>query len=253
MPRKLHTRVLGTAFLLGCAFFASPAAAEFVVSPVRLDLGPTSRSGAIKVRNDGKEKLGFQLEAMEWRQDAAGKDQYAATQELVFFPKIMSVEPGEEGVIRVGARTPLVETEKTYRLFIQELPGSARKTEGTAPQVNFLIRFGAPVFVGPAKPQDSLTLDSVAMVKGAVSLSARNGGNRHQIVQGIYLKGADTAGKELYALTLTDRYLLAGTSKAFSAEVPAAQCALLASLSVEIKTDKLSTVRKLDVTPSMCP
>lgn len=252
MPRELHARVLATVFLC-CGLFAPPAGGEFVVSPVRLDLGPTSRSGAIKVRNDGKDKIGFQLEAMEWRQDAAGKDQYVPTQELVFFPKIMSVEPGDEGVIRVGARTPLVETEKTYRLFIQELPGTVKKSENSTAQVNFLIRFGAPVFVGPMKPQDGLTLENVGMLKGAVSLSARNGGNRHQIIQGIHLKGADAAGKELYALTLSDRYLLAGTSKAFSAEVPAAQCALLASLTVEVKTDKLNTVRKLDVTPSMCP
>lgn len=252
MPRVLHSRVLATA-LLGCALAAPPAAAEFVVSPVRVDLGPASRSAAIKVRNDGKEKIGFQLEAMEWRQDAGGKDQYLPTQELVFFPKIMSVEPGDEGVIRVGAKTPVVETEKTYRLFIQELPGAAKAPENAAAQVSFLIRFGAPVFVAPVKPQDSLALDNVALAKGTLSLSARNGGNRHQIFQGIHLKGADAAGKEVYALALTDRYLLAGASKAFSADIPAAQCALLASLSVEVKTDKLSTVRKLDVTPSMCP
>lgn len=253
MPRKLHSRVLAAA-LLGCALVAPPAAGEFVVSPVRVDLGPASRSAAIKVRNDGKEKIGFQLEAMEWRQDAGGKDQYLPTQELVFFPKIMSVEPGDESVIRVGAKTPVVETEKTYRLFIQELPGAAsRAPENAAAQVNFLIRFGAPVFVAPVKPQDSLAIDNVALLKGALSLSARNGGNRHQIFQGIHLKGADAAGKEVYALTLTDRYLLAGASKAFSADIPAAQCALLASLSVEVKTDKLSAVRKLDVTPSMCP
>lgn len=252
MPRKLHARVLATA-LLGCALVAPPAVGEFVVSPVRVDLGPASRSAAIKVRNDGNDKIGFQLEAMEWRQDAGGKDQYLPTQELVFFPKIMSVEPGDEGVIRVGARTPVVETEKTYRLFIQELPGPAKAPENAAAQVNFLIRFGAPVFIAPVKPQDSLTLDNVALTKGALSLSARNGGNRHQIFQGVHLKGTDVAGKEVYALTLTDRYLLAGASKGFSADISAAQCALLASLSVEVKTDKLSTVRKLDVTPSMCP
>lgn len=252
MPRELLARVLATA-LLGCALFAPPAGAEFVVSPVRLDLGPTSRSGAIRVRNDGKDKIGFQLEAMEWRQGADGKDQYLPTQELVFFPKIMSVEPGDEGVIRVGAKTPLVQTEKTYRLFIQELPATAKQAENPTTRVNFLIRFGAPVFVGPVQPQDSLKLEHLTMAKGAVSLSARNAGNRHQIIQGIDLKGTDAAGKELYALTLTDRYLLAGTLKAFSAEIPAARCALLTTLSVEVKTDKLSTVRKLDVTPGMCP
>jgi fimbrial chaperone protein len=252
MAQQLHKIVLATA-LAGCAFLNVAHAGEFVVSPVRLDLGPAARSGAITVRNDGQEKLGFQLEAMEWRQDADGKDEYLPTSELVFFPKIMSVEPGQDGLVRVGIRSPLVPTEKTYRLFIQELPGTSKPPEHTAAQVTFLIRFGAPVFIGPVKPQDSLAVDNLAMVKGAVSFSAHNTGNRHQVVQGVFLKGVDTGGHEVYSLTLADRYLLAGAAKRFSATIAHAECARIASLSVEVRTDKLSTVRKLDVDPNMCP
>jgi fimbrial chaperone protein len=171
----------------------------------------------------------------------------------VFFPKIMSVEPGQEGLVRVGIRSPVVQTEKTYRLFIQELPGTAKPPEHTAAQVNFLIRFGAPIFIGPVKPQDSLAVDSVSMTKGVVTFAAHNTGNRHQVVQGVFLKGVDAAGQEVYSLTLADRYLLAGTAKTFSATVGRPECMRLASLSVEVRTDKLSTVRKLDVDPNMCP
>lgn len=250
MTPQVHKFVLGMA-LAGC--MAPALAGEFVVSPVGLDLGGAARSGAITVRNDGKDKLGFELEAMEWRQDAEGKDQYVATNELVFYPKIMSVEPGQEGLVRVGVRTPLVQTEKTYRLFIQELPGSAKRPDNASAQVNFLIRFGAPIFVGPVKPQDSLGLESLAVAKGVATFSARNTGNRHQVVQGVSLKGVDRAGAEVYSATLADRYLLAGTTKTFSAAIPRADCTRIASLSVEVRTDKLSTVRKLDVDPTMCP
>jgi fimbrial chaperone protein len=57
----------------------------------------------------------------------------------------------------------------------------------------------------------------------------------------------------VWSLTLADRYLLAGTAKAYSAVIPRADCTRIASLSVEVRTDKLSTVRKLDVDPTMCP
>jgi fimbrial chaperone protein len=252
MTPQVHKFVLGMAFA-GCMLSGPALAGEFVVSPVGLDLGGAARSGAITVRNDGKDKLGFELEAMEWRQDAEGKDQYVATNELVFYPKIMSVEPGQEGLVRVGIRTPLVQTEKTYRLFIQELPGTTKRPEDASAQVNFLIRFGAPIFVGPVKPQDSLSVESLSVAKGLATFSARNTGNRHQVVQGVSLKGVDRAGGEVYSLTLADRYLLAGTAKTFSAAIPRADCARIASLSVEVRTDKLSTVRKLDVDPTMCP
>jgi fimbrial chaperone protein len=252
MTPGFHRLVLATA-VVGCALFGRAFAGEFVVSPVGLDLGGTARSGAITIRNDGKDKLGFELEAMEWRQDAEGKDQYVPTNELVFYPKVMAVEPGQEGLVRVGIRTPLVQAEKTYRLFIQELPGTAKAAASSTAQGNFLIRFGAPIFVGPVKPQDSLTVDSLAVTKGVVSVSAHNTGNRHQVVQGVSLKGVDRAGSEVYSLTLADRYLLAGTAKTFSAVIPRADCTRIASLSVEVRTDKLSTVRKLDVDPTMCP
>jgi P pilus assembly protein, chaperone PapD len=242
--------------IVACWGLLAPViAGEFVVSPIRLDLGPGSRSGAITVRNEGTEKIGFQLEAMEWQQDASGQDQYLETRELVFFPKIMTVEGGQEGLIRIGTKMPVVQTEKTYRLFIQEMPGPTKEPEqakaGKA-QVNFLIRFGAPIFVAPVQPQDGLTVDSLSVVNSAISLSARNSGNRHQVIQGVSLKGADAAGNEVYASTLADRYLLSGTTKSFSATIPPAQCARVASLSVEIKTDKQSAARRLDVNPSMC-
>lgn len=251
MQPHLHLMVVAAALAGGVP--CGPArAGEFIVSPVRLELGAAARSGAIAVRNEGKEKLSFQLEAMEWRQDGDGKDQYVETQELVFFPRIMSVGPGEEALIRVGAKTPLVQREKTYRLFIQELPAPGQPPSAGA-QVNFLIRFGAPIFVVPVKAQDSLAVERLALVKGTVHIAARNSGNRHQVVQGIHLQGADSAGAEIFTLTLADRYLLAGTAKAFSATVPPQQCARMTSLTVEVRTDRLSTVRKLDVDPTMCP
>ncbi|MDO8719853.1 MAG: fimbria/pilus periplasmic chaperone [Polaromonas sp.] len=238
-----------------CTLFATvPAmAGEFSVNPIRLDLGASARSGVIAIRNEDKQKLSFQIDAKEWTQDLAGLDQYADTNGLIFFPKILSVEPGEEGLIRVGARAAAAPAEKTYRLFIEELPGATKALEGRGAQINVLIRFGAPVFIAPLKPQDSLDIESFSLTKGTVSLAAKNTGNRHQVVQGIELKGSDAGGKQVYALTLADRYLLTGTTKSYSTAIAADQCAKITRLSLEFKTDKLSVARHLDVTRAMCP
>lgn len=242
-------------FVLFCSLLAArPAVAgEFSVTPIRLDLGAAIRSSVISIRNDDTQKLIFQLQAMEWSQDSAGKDQYAVSQDLIFFPKILSVEPSEEGLIRVGTKTPEVPTEKTYRLFIEELPSPSKSTTGNSAQINVLIRFGAPVFISPLKPLDNLDIEDFQIDQGIVSLSVKNTGNRHQFVQGINLRGVDRTGNEVYGLTLTDRYLLTGTAKSYTATIPPGQCGRMTSLAVEFKTDKFVATRKLDISRSMCP
>lgn len=229
-------------------------AGDFSVNPVRIDLGASVRSGAIGVRNEGKDKLSFQLQAMAWTQDEAGKDQYAETQDLIFFPKILSVEPGTEGVVRVGARNTVIQSEKTYRLFIEEMPGLVKAPEGGGAQINILMRFGAPIFVAAVKPQDGLVIEAIALSKGVLTFSARNTGNRHQVVQAVDLKGFDPKGGLVYSLTLADRYLLAGTRKSFSTVIAPDQCAKIAVLAIDMKTDKAAvSAQKPDVVPAMCP
>lgn len=228
-------------------------AGEFTVNPIRLELGANARSGVLGVRNDGGERLTFQLDAMAWTQDGQGKDNYSATTDLVFFPKILSIEPGQQGVIRVGVKNAIVPSEKTYRLFIEELPGPEKKPEAPGAQINVLIRFGAPIFVAPVAAQDRLEIEELLLANGKLTFSARNTGNRHQLVQRVELRGADRGGHPVYALTIADRYLLAGTVKSYSTTIPAEQCARIASLEVEIKTDKADAKHRLDLSRAMCP
>ena len=197
--------------------------------------------------------MNFQLEAMEWTQDATGKDLYAGTRDLIFFPKIMTLEPGEEGIVRVGIRPGTLTTVKTYRLFIEELPGAKKEPQTSGAQINFLIRFGVPIFSAPSQPQDSLDIETLGMRKGAFELAVKNTGNRHQIVKGVQLKGLDAAGNQVYSLDIADRYLLAGTRKSYTSTIGGEQCQKIAVLAVEVKTDRLSEIRKLDVTRAMCP
>jgi len=246
-------RFLGAALASCLISWHPPAqAGEFSVNPIRLEFGASARSGVIAVKNDGKGKLNFQLSASEWTQDAQGVDQYQESRDIVFFPRLMSVEPGQEAIVRVGVKNAVVPTEKTYRLFIEELPGAAAQPERGV-QINVLIKFGAPIFVGPVKPQDALELEGPTMRAGVLKFSARNTGNRHQVVQRIGVKGTDAAGREVYALTLADRYLLAGTLKPYSANLSADQCAKITALEVEVKTDKADATRKTEVTRAMCP
>jgi fimbrial chaperone protein len=249
--RRLHV----FAFAAACwaVSGSEPAiAGEFVVQPLRVDLNPTTRSSALSVRNESKERLSFQIQAVEWTQGVNGEDKYAETSELVVFPRLMTVEPDQHGVIRVGTRTPIVPTEKTYRIFIEELPSNIKQPTGQGLQVSVLMRIGIPIFVGPAKPQDGLEVEALELQKGTVSLAARNTGNRHQVIRSIRLKGTDASGHEVYAMTLADRYLLTGASKGYITSIPADQCLRIAALAVEYETDRAAAKRDLSVNRSMC-
>lgn len=228
-------------------------AGDFSVNPIRVELGVGARSAAITVVNEGKEKLSFQLQGMEWTQDAAGADQYKETPDLVFFPKIMSVEAGQEAVIRLGLKPAAATSERTFRLFIEELPGRVTKPEGNVAQVNVLVRFGVPVFAAPARPQDALGIEGLELNKGQVSFAARNTGNRHHLFKSVKLEGRDAAGRRVYGLQIAERYLLASSVKSFSATLPPEACRQMVRLEVEVQTDKLTETRLLEVSSPMCP
>jgi fimbrial chaperone protein len=239
---------------LCCGLFVlgSAQAGEFTVNPTRLELGAAARSGAITVRNEGKEPLNFQLQAMEWSQDANGKDKYVESRDLIFFPKILSVGPGQEGVIRIGTKTPVVPSERTYRLFIEELPGVVKEPGTKGAHITFLIRFGAPIFIAPLKAEDGLEILGMALAQGNLTFAAKNTGNRHQMIKGIHVRGADASGKEVYSATLADRYLLTGSTKPYKTAIAPEQCSKIAAVEVEYITDKLSTKHKLEVARAMC-
>lgn len=251
LPHRIIASTIATLALLS---WPAVHAGDFTVNPIRLELGPNARSGVISIRNEGEVRLGFQMQAMEWTQDGEGKDQYTDSSELIFFPKLATLAPGNEALVRVGVKNAVVPVEKTYRLFIQELPGSEKEApqEGKSARIGVLIRFGAPIFLAPVKAEDRAEIPALEMAGGTLSLKVKNTGNRHQVIEGIHLRGTDAGGSEVFALTLADRYILAGATKSYSTTIEAASCLKLVELTVELKTDKLALKRKLGVTGGMC-
>src|SRR5690242_12939673 len=93
--------------LLAAACVVTPAellAYAFGVSPIRLDFSASERSGAITVSNDDRVPVSFQMRLVRWSQDAKGEDVYEDNKDLIYFPRLMSVEPQEKRVIRVGTQ-----------------------------------------------------------------------------------------------------------------------------------------------------
>src|SRR4051794_9617959 len=120
--RVLRGFGLGVLVLLGWGAGSAEASA-FTVTPVRILLGRGANSALLNVRNDSTDAIRFQISLKAWNQAPDGEMQLTDTNDLVFFPSMMELAPGEEKKVRVGSafKAP-VTTERTYRIFFEELP-----------------------------------------------------------------------------------------------------------------------------------
>ena len=246
---RVARRSSATVFLFLLLLPVAARAGDWRVSPIRLDLGRDAKSGAVTVANDSDDRLQVQMKAYEWTQDAEGKDRYEETGEILFFPRLMILERKEEKILRAGIRVPAVSKEKTFRLFIEEIPGP-RKAEGV--NVAVAIRFGVPIFVKPLKEEARGEVGAMTMSAGALLVPVNNTGNVHFVVQSVLVRGRNGAGEEIFSRELSGWYLLAGVSRGYTTTAPPETCGTMAVIEAEVKTDKLPLRGRMVVDRSMC-
>lgn len=223
--------------------------AEWRVTPIRLDFGKDAKSGVLTIVNEGEERLHVQMKAYEWTQDANGKDQYTETNDIIFFPKIIVIEKKEERILRAGIKIPAVAKEKTYRLFIEEIP-EPKKTEGA--HVAIAIRFGVPIFVKPLKEEAKGEIGRIDISKGVFNAVVKNTGNMHFIINSINIKGKNLKGEDIFSKELAGWYLLCGASRLYTTSIPGEVCENLKRIDIEVKTDKFILNGNLDANRTMC-
>lgn len=231
------------------AFPLSTSAQEWSVSPIKVELAGGVTSGVITVNNDSANKYTYQMKAFEWTQDKDGKDVYAETNDIIFFPRLMSIEPKDQKIIRVGTKVPRSEAEKTYRLFIEDITRPAATGGAT---VNFAIRFGVPIFFKPLKEDVRGTLELPAVDKGTITVQVRNAGNSHFVVQKITVSGIGQKNETVFSKELPGWYILTGTVKRYTMEIPREACLKTSRIDIEARTERFTLKESLNVQRPMC-
>jgi fimbrial chaperone protein len=218
---------------------AASMAGLFSISPIRLDLDRQNKTDSITISNDETErKIEMQAKLFEWTQDAKGNDAYVESNDLVFFPRIFSVDQQDQRVVRVGLKVPAAATEKSYRLFIEELPPPAEPGKKGA-QVLFVLRFGVPIFVRPDKEQLAGTIEGLETAATAATVVIRNNGNQNFQIQSLRVKSGAGYEKEIVG-----GYVLAGATKHITAPIPADVCRKLGKVQIVMKTDRIGTIER---------
>lgn len=238
-------------FLLFTFFRPHPAAADgWRVIPILLNFDQKTRSGVITLYNEGVNKISLQVKSYVWSQDSDGKDQYLEDAELVFFPRLLTIEPGKSQVLRVGMQIPATSVEKTYRLFIEEIPEARKADQGAT--IAITLRFGIPIYVAPLKGEPRGEFTEAVLAKGQLSTVIKNTGNVHFRIQSVQLIGKDASGAEVLRRQIDGWYLLSGVSRPYLFTLPREECRQAATLELLADTDRddIATVVKVD--PQAC-
>lgn len=230
--------------------WVAPAdAANWRVAPIKVYFDTRTRSEVVTVTNDGAQPLALEINAVEWTQGPDGQDIYQPASDLVFFPRQLVIEPKQERVIRTGIKVPAVSREKTYRLFIKEVPDRSQQAPNT---VAIAIQFGVPIFAKPVQEEIAGAVTVANVDNGTFSARIENQGNSHFRVSTIALQGTNAAGEILYQEELSGWYLLGGSTRTVTAPIAHEICRQLKTLDIQVNADRINFNRRIDVDQSMC-
>ncbi len=230
--------LLAIAAVLFSALVAGPVRAQGLqVSPILVELTRAQTNAIITLRNEGGSPVRYQLSAASWDQDSAGQLKLAASRDLILFPLLLSLQPGEQRNVRVGVQPEQFgPIEKTYRVFVEQMPPPERP--GNKPAVQVLTRVGIPVFLEPETPVPALRVERAELARGKLSFRLQNVGN-------VRIRPAEVVADALSGngtLVIRQRwdgwYVLAGQDRAYEWSLPQEGCGRVRSVRIEARLDE---------------
>jgi len=237
--------------LLAAMVGAIPArgdAAAFEVNPVRLELDGAARAVVMTVRNQSMETQRFQVSAHAWSQDGDGRASLQPTQELFFFPAMLTLGPGESRPIRVGVSSAPRDLERSFRLIVEELP----PLQPAAPVMGLkvLTRVSIPVFVAPLRKEAESRVEGIALRDSTFHFRVHNPGTVNFFVKQARVRGLDAKGRRLMEEVQAGWYVLPGGAQSFAMAAPPDACGKIHAVEVQLETDRGVVVQSARVSPA---
>lgn len=220
-------------FLLVFPLALAANASSVDVNPTRIHLASAERSESLVLHNGGTAPVRFQVTSFDWKQSLSGEMQLGPTSDLSFFPSLLELKPNESRKIRVMSRVPVGATEKTYRLFVDELP----PPEGSrASGVQVLTRLGVPVFLQPPNPRAQPVL-AAKLEKARLHVTLENTGNSYYVAEAVEVVGRAANGAVVLEQKLPAWYVLARGRRVYDLPVGPEACKKLTSVKLSVKSD----------------
>lgn len=217
---------LAPALAGACTLAVAASAASFKLYPVRIVLSPDQPVQTMTIHNSGTEPARAQLRVFAWSQ-VDGNDVFTETRDILANPPIFELPPGHDQIARFGLRTTPGTTEKSYRVFVQEVPTDRPRKAG---EIRALLRISVPIFVPSPGAVGKLEWRLWPSGGRQVALAIRNLGGAHVQLNRIELRrnGRPIAAKDMSV------YLLPGSARQLALD---AATALPAGQTAELKAE----------------
>lgn len=204
------------------------------VSPVLIELSAQTPTALLSLRNDGPDRIRYEVKVFSWRQSPQGEMVLDPTSEVIFFPALLALGPGEQRNVRIGTATGITpgEVERSYRLFVEELPPAVKPADATKVQV--LTRVGIPVFLEPPKPAPKAEVTGMALSGEKLSFKIQNGGNVRVKPLAVRAVARNGRGELLSDKGVEVWYVLAGGERQLEVVLPKERCADARTVAVEV-------------------
>jgi fimbrial chaperone protein len=250
-PSSKRATLAAVFFLLNLELASARVAhsGTFQVNPIRITLSRQSPSSLLSVRNDSAEKIRFQIGVFTWDQNPKGEMVLNPTEDLIFYPTLLALEPGDERRIRIGTNDPMVTSEKSYRIFVEELPPLE---DSQSNGIRILTKMGVPIFIQPSKPTVQGSLDQMRFQGSEFFFEIKNLGNVHFFPMAVRVKGAGFQGETFLEIELQSWYILAGRTREYRIEIPRADCEKIQNLTVEVELEDKTLREKIPLPPKTC-
>jgi fimbrial chaperone protein len=227
-------------------------AANFDIKPIKIFFDEQTKIEKLTLKNVSEDDLTVQIKAYKWTQDEKGQDVYEDTKDLIIFPKMATLKKDEEKIVRIGTNLDSDSLEKTYRIFVEEIP-SGEKEASKAATLHMYMKIGVPIFISPVKKDEKGAIEAVKLQKGKAEIKVKNQGNAHFVVSVIQVKGMNNQGKEIFSRDVGGWYILSGLSKAYEISIPLDVCKNMTRLNFEVKTNNNIILKEqLQVEKTMC-
>ena len=242
---------IGTSLLL--LISDTTFASTFSVKPVQVILTASGSSALLTVSNDSTEPIRLQVRAFAWDQSSTGEMLLSPTGDIIFFPTLLVIEPHQQRNVRVGTKVAPGASERSYRLFITELPPADGATTGRGrSELRILTELGIPVFVREGAPSFEARVEDIRLLASRAALTIRNMGGTHFMVQAVRVVAVDAAGAVVLQRSIDGWYVLPGGIRRFTFEIQAGQCSKIHGLNIEIETDVKTINEHWAAPPGSC-
>ncbi|MDP9025084.1 MAG: fimbria/pilus periplasmic chaperone [Candidatus Eremiobacteraeota bacterium] len=244
-----------TALALSVLLWGRHAEASAInVQPLDLHLKATRTSDTIAVENRGSVTIRVQVTGFAWDEDPQGKERLLPTHDLVFFPWLLTIEPGKKKSVRVGLQnTAPTPTERTFRIFIEELPSLESQILPNTTGVILRTKFGIPVFLDPVKISPKPDVSVKGIRNGVLTIAALNSGNAHYMSTGITVTGSDARGTALFDRAEKGWYILANGERQYEFPLGRKECSAVHDLTIVLSTTSGNVRQTIPVSAASCP